>query len=171
MRMRQFFGPAWKLCGWVAIVIGSQILLGCDYARMVKDEAIHTYEIREPSMPSGTMPVTGGYALLRNTKPQNLVNPTAYGLKTVRRGQVRFNWYCIQCHGPAADGNGTVGQSFVPLPTDLRSSKVQSKSDGEIFMILMFGHKKMPPLITTVAEEEAWWIIDYTRWLKKEWKG
>jgi mono/diheme cytochrome c family protein len=160
-----------KLSGWVAVLLASQILLGCNYARMTKDEAIHTYEIRQPVMPEGTMPISGGYALLRQTKPEKLVNPIAHNLKTVRAGQVRYNWYCIQCHGPNADGNGTVGQSFVPLPFALRSPGVQSKSDGEIFRFVMFGHKKMPPLITTVTDKEAWCIINYIRWLGKEFKG
>lgn len=171
MRAHKLPGSIRKLYGCAALLIVSQILFGCNYARMTNDEAVHTYEIREPTMPEGTMPVTGGYSLLRETKPESLSNPIAFSLKAARRGQIRYNWYCVQCHGPAADGNGTVGQSFVPLPTDFKSSRVQSESDGKLFGYVMFGHKKMPPLITTVTGEEAWYIIDYMRWLAKGSKG
>lgn len=157
-----------ELAKWAAVLVGAQMIFGCSYARMTRDEAVHTYEIVEPTMPEGTVPVEGGVEFIRITKARDLKNPIAYSLASARTGQIKYNWYCIQCHGAAADGLGTVGQSFVPLPFDFRSSKVQSKSDGELFKIILFGHKKMPPLVGTVTEKETWNIINYTRWLGKQ---
>ncbi|MGC8494571.1 MAG: c-type cytochrome [Syntrophobacteraceae bacterium] len=156
---------------WAAVLIGAQMLFGCSYARMTKDEAVHTYEIVEPKMAEGTVPVEGGVEFLRIAKAKDMKNPIAYSLASARVGQIKYNWYCIQCHGPAADGLGTVGQSFVPLPFDLKSSKVQSQSDGQLFKIILFGRKKMPPLVETVTPKETWNIINYTRWLGKQPKG
>lgn len=160
-----------RIAAGAAALLFLQMLFGCGYARMVDDEAIDTYETSEPAMPQGTVPVEGGFMFLKEAGPETLSNPVAYSLKTAREGQVKYDWYCIQCHGPAAEGDGTVGQSFVPLPTNLKSEKTQSKSDGEIFKLTMLGYKKMPPLVRTVTSEEAWNIINYIRWLGKESKG
>ncbi len=154
-----------KVLACAAALLGLSILFACDYASMRNDAAINTYEITEPAMPNGTVPTVDGYMFIKEANPEDLVNPFPYSLKTAREGQVKYNWYCIQCHGPAGEGDGTVGQSFVPLPRNLKGSGVQSKTDGEIFKIIMLGMKKMPPLLSTVTREEGWSIINYIRWL------
>ena len=67
------------------------------------------------------------------------------------------------CHGPKYDGNGTVGQSFKPLPTSLTSPKVRDKSDGELFIGLTFGFERQPPLADTVSTEDRWAVIHFLR--------
>jgi len=58
---------------------------------------------------------------------------------------------------------GTVGQSFSPLPTDLRSPYVQSQRDGEIYAKIRLGYRRHPPLYSTISENDTWAVVKYLR--------
>lgn len=139
------------------------LLAGCDYARMKDDEAVHTYETAVPEMPAHTIPIRGGVEVLRMKAPGQLQNPLPSTPQNLARGRLTYTWYCVHCHGPKADGNGTVGQSFAPLPTNLHDAGVQKQSDGELFHKIAFGFKRHPPMYYTVGAPDTWAIIDYLR--------
>jgi hypothetical protein len=143
------------------------MLWACDYGKMKEDEAVHTYRAYMPEMPSKTIPTDGGIQILRKADPDKLSNPIPYSQESVQRGKEAYGYYCIQCHGPLADGLGTVGQSFAPLPANLKVSNVQDQSDGSLFTRISLGFKKHPPLWYTVAEDNRWAIINYIRSLAK----
>ena len=136
---------------------------GCDYARMKEQEAIQTYHERMPEMPGKTIPVTGGPSTLRGTPPDQMKNPVPVNQASVQQGRERYGHYCIMCHGLRGDGNGTVGQSFYPLPTDLGSTRVQGQSDGRLFHTITFGLGRHPSLGFMLTEEDRWAIIYYIR--------
>jgi mono/diheme cytochrome c family protein len=73
--------------------------------------------------------------------------------------------FCAQCHGPGFDGNGTVGQSFSPVPADLRSAKVQAAPAGELFKTVSYGIPggRQPPLDTTVTVNDRWSVIAFVQ--------
>ena len=137
--------------------------LGCDYARMKEQEAIQTYSEEMPEMPVKTIPTHGGLQALKETDPEKLKNPLPSDPLCIQRGKEGYANYCIMCHGPKGDGNGTVGQSFYPLPTGLGSFPVQRKSDGQLFFILTFGSGRHPALGFMLTEEDRWAIIHYIR--------
>ncbi len=143
----------------------TQTICGCDYARMREDEALQTYQAVFPVMPKETIPVTGGIEVLAASNPESLVNPIPPSPETVETGRESYGFYCIQCHGPAADGKATVGQSFVPLPTNLKLPYVQSQSDGMLFYKISLGFLRHPPLAETVAEKRRWAVINFIRFL------
>jgi mono/diheme cytochrome c family protein len=140
-----------------------------DYAaagRMRETPAVRPHEAPIPPMEVGVVPVSGGEALLRATPPDALVSPL--DLKdsaVIETGRKLYGLYCAQCHGPNHDGNGTVGQSFKPLPTDLQSVKVQSLSPGVHFKEISYGvpDGKQPPLATTIAILDRWRIVAYVK--------
>lgn len=136
---------------------------GCDYARMTNDEAHQTYEGPTPPMPAGTVPVTGGVEAVRRADPRGLRSPFLSSPALGERGRLAYANYCVFCHGPAADGNGTVGQSFAPLPTDLAGARVRGQSDGELFAKVSLGFRRHPPLGDTVSEADRWAVIAYLR--------
>jgi hypothetical protein len=140
---------------------------GCDYARMSDQESLRPYKISLPQMPSGSIPTGDSITILRETKPDNLHNPVPVSEASVNEGKTRYGYYCIMCHGPKADGDGTVGQSFAPLPTNLASPYVQQQSDGQLFYKISFGFRRHPPLAYTVADNDRWLIINYIRSLRK----
>ena len=100
---------------------------------MYDQEDIKTYETEIPEMPRGTIPLRGGIEILSTANPAKLKNPLPYNPQSIAAGKLAYSYFCGQCHGPKADGNGTVGQSFAPLPTNLALPAVQGQSDGELF--------------------------------------
>ncbi len=149
--------------GILFILAALFILAGCDYARMKEQEAVKTYKTQLPDMPEGTIPVEGGVAELRASDPRELTNPFPHSRELIAQGKTAYGHYCIMCHGPRADGNGTVGQSFFPLPTNLGTAHVQEHTDGELFYKISFGYKRHPPLGYTVPESDRWAVIHFMR--------
>jgi len=147
------------------------VVSGCDYGRMYDQEDIKTYGAQIPEMPQETIPIGGGIQILKTSDSKNLKNPLTYGKKSVDRGNKTYFFFCVQCHGPNADGNGTVGQSFAPLPANLAGQVVQGQSDGELFYKISLGYRRHPPLATTISEEDRWAVVNYLRSLGKKSAG
>ena len=131
--------------------------------RMRETPAVRPHEIPLLVMPEGLVPIQGGDHILRSMDPLDLENPFPFTQKSIDEGKKKFGYYCAMCHGARGDGLGPVGQSFYPLPRDLRSPQVQEKSDGFLFYTISFGQKRMPPLAPTVAELDRWFIVHYIR--------
>jgi mono/diheme cytochrome c family protein len=136
------------------------------YGRMRETPAVRPHEDPLLNMQAGIVPVSGGEAIYRATAGVNLKSPLdATQLSVISRGKAVYLTYCAQCHGYNYDGNGTVGQSFYPLPTDLRSPEVQSKPDGALFKSVSYGvpSGRQPALHTTIAIEDRWHIIAFIK--------
>ena len=140
-----------------------QILGGCGYERMYDQESVRTYETSIPEMPEGTVPYAGGIQTLIHAQPKHLLNPLSYNQESVDQGKQAYSYFCIQCHGPQADGNGTVGQSFSPLPSNLKDPAVHQQSDGELFRKISLGFQRHPPLASTVSEQDRWATVVFIR--------
>lgn len=136
------------------------------YGRMRETPAVRPYE--EPLLveEAGLVPINGGEAIYRVsagidlTPPLNMAQPAV-----IDRGKAVYRIYCAQCHGYNYDGKGTVGQSFAPLPTDLRSAKVQDSPAGVLFKSVSYGvpDGRQPPLHTTIGVEDRWKVVAYVK--------
>ena len=136
------------------------------YGRMWETPAVRPHEEPLLTMDPGVTPVDGGEAALKAAPAESLRSPLAQVDEDVLdRGKKQYATYCAQCHGTNYDGNGTVGQSFHPLPGDLRSPKVQSMSDGALFKEISYGKPggRQPALATTIAALDRWHIIAYVK--------
>jgi mono/diheme cytochrome c family protein len=149
------------------LLITLMVAGGCDYARMSETESVRTYEESMPEMPQGAIPVQGGIQIYREMDPEEITNPLPFEGAIVELGQRGYGYFCVMCHGPRLDGNGTVGQSFYPLPTHLKRAYVQKQPDGVLFYKISFGYKRHPYLADTVSEDYRWAIIHYLRSLVK----
>ncbi len=159
-------GQLLKICRYVVPVLsvmGLAFVSGCDYARMKDQESVRTYKEEIPEMDGRTIPSSGGYEVLKHADTAGLRNPLPMSDGSRAQGKEAYSYFCVHCHGITGDGNGTVGQSFSPLPTDLRSPSVQSQTDGELYAKTMLGFRRHPPLYTTVSERDCWAIINYVR--------
>ena len=124
------------------------------YGRMWETPAVRPLEQPPLTMQAGGVPFGGGEEIYKVTPAETLRTPfPGKNPETLSLGKALYVTYCAQCHGKNYDGNGTVGQSFFPLPTDLRSAKVQALSDGAFFKEISYGIPggRQPPLATTVA--------------------
>ncbi len=136
------------------------------YGRMRETPAVRPHEEPLILMETGVVPLSGGDAVLRATPAPALKPPLALkDANAVARGRAVYFTFCAQCHGPAYDGNGTVGQSFVPPPTDLRSAKVQAAHAGELFKSVSYGVPggRQPALDTTIDVNDRWSVIAFAQ--------
>ena len=136
------------------------------YGRMRETPAVRPYE--EPLLvkEAGVVPVNGGEAIYRVSAGIDIQPPMDMAQAAViDRGKAVYLVYCAQCHGHNHDGKGTVGQSFAPLPTDLRSAKVQDSSVGVLFKNVSYGipDGRQPPLHATITVEDRWKVLAYVK--------
>lgn len=135
--------------------------------RMADQVSVQTFEDGAQPPPEGTVPIHGGEIQYRSAPEGSLKNPVPFTVDALERGRAGYGFYCVQCHGTAFDGEGTVGQSFAPLPSDLRSPEVQSLSDDRLFRTISFGSGRCPPLHATITVNDRWRIVHFLRSLKK----
>lgn len=136
------------------------------YGRMRETPAVRPYEKPMLIMEAGLMPFTKGELGFRTARAEDISSPLAmYEPQTIKAGQTVYQTYCAQCHGRNHNGKGTVGQSFHPLPGDLRGTKVQTRSDGALFQEISYGKPggRQPALATTVSITERWQVIAYIK--------
>jgi len=136
------------------------------FGRMWETPAVRPHEELPLSTPKGTVPQQGGEELFKTMPAERLKSPIALSDPAqIQAGKGLYSKFCAQCHGKNYDGNATVGQSFHPLPTDLRSVKVQSLSEGAFFKEISYGipEGKQPPLATTIGPLDRWRIIAYVK--------
>lgn len=148
------------------ILICSLAATACNDWRMWETPAVKPHEAPLLIMDEQAVPLSDAEVRYRMADGKEILSPVAADdPETLKAGETGYLAYCAQCHGKYHDGNGTVGQSFEPLPTDLRSEKVQARADGEIFKILSYGvvDGRQPALATTIAIPERWTIIAYIK--------
>ena len=136
------------------------------YGRMRETPAVRPQEDPLLKMEEGIVPISGGEAIYRATAGVNLISPLNFSQPfVITRGKAVYLTYCAQCHGYNYDGKGTVGQSFQPLPTDLRSPQVQSKPDGDLFKSVSYGVPggRQPALHTTITINDRWHVIAFIK--------
>jgi mono/diheme cytochrome c family protein len=134
------------------------------YGRMRETPAVRPHEQPLPVMEAGVVPYKGGEMTYRASDPDRLTPPFPVNRpEVIAGGKTGYFTYCAQCHGKYYDGNGTVGQSFSPLPTDLRSQGVQKKSAGALFYEISYGIPKgrQPALASTITVNDRWRIAAY----------
>jgi len=138
------------------------------WGRMWQSPAVRPYEKPLLVMEAGVVPLTGGEAVYRATPPDELHSPfNPRDREIVDQGQKLYATYCQQCHGAHFDGQGTVGQSFAPLPADLREARVQATADGLMFKEISFGvdraGARQPALATTIFPDDRWKIVHFVK--------
>jgi len=138
------------------------------WGRMWQTPAVRPHENPLPVMDAGVVPINGGEARYRAADPQTLTSPfDPQSPEMLAAGKELYFTFCQQCHGVNHDGQGTVGQSFAPLPTDLRIPRVQQTADGVMFKEISYGlaqpGARQPPLATTIFPQDRWKIVHYVK--------
>ena len=106
----------------------------------------------------------GAFATLPNTSD------------VVQHGAEVYRVNCSMCHGPSAQGNGTVGDKFVEKdyyvrPPNLTAATTQDRTDGGIFYIITNGVVVMPKFGLLLNEQDRWSAVMYLRYLAQQSAG
>lgn len=103
-----------------------------------------------------------------------LSNPVPRTVEYMERGKIAFDRFCLPCHGPTGEGNGTIlerdgHRTGFPMPPTLHSKKIREQwSDGRIYHVIMVGQNNvMPAYASRIQEVDRWSIIHYIRALSK----
>lgn len=161
------------IIGMAAVILTAYLALiyydnNFRYGRMRETPAVRPQEEPLLIMEAGVVPFSGGEMDYLVRKPDDLISPLEItNEQSIKRGQAVYFTFCAQCHGKNHDGNATVGQSFSPLPTDLRSPQVQAQSEGKIFWGISYGlpggQGRQPALATTIEVMDRWRVVAYVK--------
>jgi hypothetical protein len=104
---------------------------------------------------------------------REFVNPLTATNENLKRGEVAYKRFCINCHGSMADGNGNLFTSgLYPIkPATLINEKVKNIPDGEIYHVITVGQGVMMAYGGIVRPGDRWKIVMYVRELQKSVKS
>lgn len=132
--------------------------------RMRETPLVRPHEASLLIMENGTVPIQGGEELVRTTLNNNALPSTNFPSdRLLELGKAEYLVFCSQCHGSNLNGQGTVGQSFNPLPTSLTGPRVTNMSDAEIFSTISYGTQRSPALASSMSVESRHAVIRYLR--------
>ena len=162
----------WGIPGrWLLAALGVAMLGGAAAGyllftgpHMTQQPHLRVFGAPMPRPAPGALPVTSlGFEVPTAQEAAALSNPLPPTAQNRARGATYYAYYCAFCHGSKGDGNGPVGESYVPKPSDLRSPKIQAYSDGELLRSMLTGTGHAPALETTVLPEHRWYLVHFVR--------
>jgi mono/diheme cytochrome c family protein len=102
---------------------------------------------------------------------RNLRNPIALDQNAL--GEARAHWadHCATCHGNDGSGQTEIGRNLYPKAPDMRASRTQQLTDGELFSIIKNGVRLtgMPAWGDAAGRDDAgtWKLVHFIRHLPK----
>lgn len=141
--------------------------------RLIQTPVIRPHEEPQLLMDKRTVASHKGGPLLieklikEELKTTFLVTSAMPGEMILAKGKKDYQSFCSHCHGVNLNGQGTVGQSFFPLPMDLTGEKAAALGDKEIFQLISYGSKKTPALATSMSVKSRRAVIQYLRFMQK----
>lgn len=125
-----------------------------------------------PALPQGIVPVFAEPSTIPSPEAAaQLRNPLPDTDHTRQTGRVYYGYYCAFCHGPAGRGDGPVGDSYTPAPTDLALPQGRALSDGALYRAMLTGVGHEPVLGYVIEPKARWYIVSYVRSLQSERAG
>lgn len=133
--------------------------------------AVQPYKWPVPRPPvEGTVPVTGAEPATPIT-PANLAvinairNPVPRTAPSLERGKLRYDVFCLPCHGAGGAGDGPVNEKLLVTPS-LLTDQARRYTDGYLYAIVRHGRGIMPAYGDRVPGDERWDVVNYVRVLQ-----
>lgn len=104
---------------------------------------------------------------------KELTNPFQFTPENLASGKRSYTIFCMDCHGPAGDGNGHLYTSgLYPLrPLTVSGLSAVKLQDGEIYHTITLGIRSMGAYGSQVKPDDRWMIVLYVRQLQEEATG
>ncbi|MEB8432746.1 cytochrome c [Cocleimonas sp. KMM 6892] len=93
------------------------------------------------------------------------VNPIKSDQASINRGKQSYFQNCSSCHGANAMGDGPLGASLNPKPTNL-ASMAGMHPDGDFEWKIANGRGPMPAWKTFLNENQRWDLVNYIQALE-----
>jgi mono/diheme cytochrome c family protein len=107
------------------------------------------------------------YDVATTEEAERLANPLPRSPAVMARGRHLFQTYCAVCHGPLANGSGSLTEAYGATPANLQSAALRGYSDGRIYDVIVLGKNTMPSYAADLSEDERWAVIHYLRALQR----
>jgi len=163
--------PTWKIVAPIVlllVVAGALIYLMFVNPRMRNQPKATPFQALLPSAPEASVAIAEAASLVPSPAvASGLHNPLPDTEQTRQTGRVYYGHYCVFCHGEDGRGDGPVGRSYVPAPTDLTTLSVQTLSDGVLYRAMLTGTGHAPVLGYVVDPNAPWYIVRYVRTLSR----
>lgn len=128
---------------------------------MWETPAVQPHELPMPHAAHGTVALNGAIGFEQARQQLNALDPAA----RAERAALAYRRYCHHCHGPNGDGRIIVGESFDVRPPDLRSPRIQSLDDRQLYDSIAKGTDVIIPLAAIVTPLDRLLAIEYVRGL------
>lgn len=111
-------------------------------------------------------------SLARQSVDSAVKNPVAATPENIAKGKTLFQNYCSSCHGPKADGQGTLAPNLMPIPRNLvvvaswgEKPFIDYMHDSRLYESITNGvpGTSMQPWISVMSDDERWSILTYLR--------
>lgn len=87
-------------------------------------------------------------------------NPVQPSAAVLASADAVFLDKCANCHGDTGKGDGPDAASYYPHPASLAdASRVQSKTDGELYYRITNGRRPMPAFKKRLSDEQRWALV------------
>lgn len=145
----------------VVLLVGYLMFAG---PRMRTQPRILPFQAAMPLAPADAVPLVDPVPYLPSIEAaMKLRNPLKPTPENLARGKVYYRYYCLFCHGEHGDGHGPVGESYVPVPANLRTAKIKAYPDGKLLHAMLAGPGHEPILPRVVPPEHRWPLVLYIR--------
>lgn len=134
--------------------------------RMRVQPHIRAFQIVLPPVPPGTV-TTDWPDPAASPKPAARVVNLPADKAGLQRGRVYYHYYCVFCHGEKGDGHGPVGESYLPVPADLRSAKIKGYDDRQLLRAMLTGIGHEPVLTRVVDPQHHEYLLLFVRSMQR----
>jgi len=158
----------------ILLLLASVVLAagGCG-PHMQNQASIRSFKQQMPRSPAGQVafavaqapeggPAIGGPAILATQSVPVVPNSP----HAVAVGRVFYGYYCLMCHGDNGHGRGPVGESYVPVPTDLTLPRIHNANPAQLARMMVSGVGHAPVLEDTVPPVRRLYIAWFVKSLK-----
>src|SRR6187549_3023319 len=92
--------------------------------------------------------------------------PFPIDLKTLERGQQRYNIYCSPCHDRVGNGNGMVVRRGFRPPPSYHIERLRKVPPGYLYDVITNGFGAMQDYAAQIPVRDRWAIVAYIRALQ-----
>jgi mono/diheme cytochrome c family protein len=92
--------------------------------------------------------------------------PFAMTMADLRRGQQRFDIYCLPCHGATGHGDGMIVQRGFVKPPSYHELRLRQAPVGHFYDVMTNGYGAMYSYAARVDVDDRWRIAAYIRALQ-----
>jgi cytochrome c553 len=110
-----------------------------------------------------TMPYPPGNSIEFFAYDTTIASMPVASEENIKKGQTYYIYYCSFCHGNDLKGNGEVGKSYMPKPSDLSGEIIRSYSTEKLYLASFTGTGHSPVLQRIIPYDYRQYILIYLR--------